>query len=514
MIGCGLLYEISRALSVAKENAASFRGINVIFAGDFAQLPPVGYKRLYTNLIHRQKKGSHLTASEKDVIGKLLWLSIRNVVVLKEVWRQKVQEGHDAVQVNAMNMFVDLLVRLREGRCTDEDYQLLCTRLVGNVQPEWSSEKWKRTPMIVSQNEAKDVLNNAATVAFAKRSGRELHWYYAIDRHDGKTLRDRDLLQHLRSLNSSVTNYRQGKLPLVVGMPVMVTSNFDVEGGVVNGCAGTLVSIRYWVDSEGERHALSCVIRSNTFRGDALPTLQEHDAVAIADDKPIRFVHPASGKKCTIKRFQLPVLPAFAMTAHKSQGLTLPSAMIDLESCRGLESPYVMISRVKSLDDLLIMRPFAKDRICRRLSEDVRRELGRLSLLECLTLVEHGTPTEIEEAKNELTRKGLIDLVAQQYEDVDIDNADLAGVHAHQDQICKWVNTFEMTDHRQRPKNRMRRGCDEQLAEPPRKRMLRDVDTAATAPPPKRVRLTRLPVTDLQQNAQPLGREGELQVPT
>lgn len=152
----------------------------------------------------------------------------------------------------------------------------------------------------------------------------------------------------------------------------MVTTNFNVEGGIVNGCAGTLVSIRYWVNDVGERHALSCVIRSNTFGGDALPTLQEHEAVTIADEKPIQFVHPASGKKCTIKRFQLPVLPAFAMTAHKSQGLTLPSALINLESCRGSESPYVMISRVKSLDDLLIMHPFGKDKISRRLSEDVR----------------------------------------------------------------------------------------------------------------------------------------------
>ena len=97
MIGCSLLHDISHALSLAKENPAPFGGINVIFAGDFAQLPPVGYKRLYSNIM----KPTHVnntkqkSAGEKDVIGKLLWLSIRKVVILKEVWCQKIDLSND-----------------------------------------------------------------------------------------------------------------------------------------------------------------------------------------------------------------------------------------------------------------------------------------------------------------------------------------------------------------------------------------------------------------------------------
>ena len=457
MIGCSLLYEISRALSVAKENVASFGGINIIFAGDFAQLPPVGYKRLYSEILHAPSKGKRRqpSASEKDVIGKLLWLSIRDVVILKQVWRQKVDVDDSAEQVKAKNEFIDLLQRLREGRCSDDDYRLLCSRIVGNINPDWSLDKWRHTPMIVCQNEAKDVLNNAASVSFAERTGRELQWYYAVDRHDGTTLTDPDLLNHLRSLNSSVTNYRQGKLPLVIGMPVMVTTNFDVEGGIVNGCAGTLESVRYWVNSHGERHALSCVIRSDTFSGESLPNLQLHDAAAISDEKSIQFVHPASGKKCTIKRVQLPILPAFAMTAHKSQGLTLPSALIDLESCRGSESPYVMISRVRSLDDLLIMRPFQKDRISRWLSEDVRREFSRLAILELLTLIEHGESEDRDAARTKLASKGLLDLIEQQHTAFDIDIVNLTSLQTRQNDIARQVQKFDRGEQRQ--KKRMRR---------------------------------------------------------
>jgi hypothetical protein len=42
-----------------------------------------------------------------------------------------------------------------------------------------------------------------------------------------------------------------GKLLLVISMPVMICKNFDVKGGVVNGCIGMLKSIYYCVDNEG-----------------------------------------------------------------------------------------------------------------------------------------------------------------------------------------------------------------------------------------------------------------------
>lgn len=41
MIGCNLLYAIHEALCIVKENNQPFGGVNIIFAGDFAQLPPV-----------------------------------------------------------------------------------------------------------------------------------------------------------------------------------------------------------------------------------------------------------------------------------------------------------------------------------------------------------------------------------------------------------------------------------------------------------------------------------------
>ncbi|KZV97596.1 hypothetical protein EXIGLDRAFT_581814, partial [Exidia glandulosa HHB12029] len=66
------------------------------------------------------------------------------------------------------------------------------------------------------------------------------------------------------------------------------------------------------------------------------------------------------------------------MTTHKAQGETMESAIVDLQGCRGSEAPYVMVSRVKSLQGLLILRPFAFSKISCRNSQELRLELDRL----------------------------------------------------------------------------------------------------------------------------------------
>ncbi|KAJ7779474.1 hypothetical protein DFH07DRAFT_730293, partial [Mycena maculata] len=83
-----------------------------------------------------------------------------------------------------------------------------------------------------------------------------------------------------------------GKIPLVIGMPVTVTQNFDVPGGVVNGSFGTLQSIRYNVDENGNRHAISCVLAcEDTVKG-LVPGLPDHHVVALEDTIDIKIQHP------------------------------------------------------------------------------------------------------------------------------------------------------------------------------------------------------------------------------
>ncbi len=128
MVGAKLLVQVSTALCLAKEDKTVFGGINIIFAGDFVQLPPVMDNKLFSRIDNRSGSDSAL----KVVQGRLLWLSVDTVVILTQVMHQ---EGA------GNSVFVDLLSRLRLGQCTLEDHQVLRQRLAEKVEPDWSSKE-------------------------------------------------------------------------------------------------------------------------------------------------------------------------------------------------------------------------------------------------------------------------------------------------------------------------------------------------------------------------------------
>ena len=227
MIGCKMLYQISEALIKAKGNTSPFGGINLVVAGDFAQLPPVGEIRLTASIDTSQSRHTS-KRGQGNVFGKLLWLYINNIVIFKQSVRQSRPENAP---------LVDLLTRLREGRCSHKDYDLLSSRVLQNMKIDWG--KWKNTPIVVSENAQKDALNIRAAEAFARKTNQPLHWYHAIDTQQRNIVTDPTLNVYLEKLNSGVTNQRLGKIPLVIGIPVMIAQNYDVENGIVNGCTGT-----------------------------------------------------------------------------------------------------------------------------------------------------------------------------------------------------------------------------------------------------------------------------------
>ncbi|XP_057814333.2 uncharacterized protein LOC131028125 [Cryptomeria japonica] len=59
---------------------------------------------------------------------------------------------------------------------------------------------------------------------------------------------------------------------------------------------------------------------------------------------------------------QLPLRLAWALTIHKSQGLTLSKATIDIGPRERAGLTFVAISRVKALDGIRISPPFSYDR--------------------------------------------------------------------------------------------------------------------------------------------------------
>ena len=62
-------------------------------------------------------------------------------------------------------------------------------------------------------------------------------------------------------------------------------------------------------------------------------------------------------------RFQVPLAPAYSITAHGSQGQTLRAAILDLHVGRGVSAiaSYVAMTRIKTRHDLLIFRNFDRE---------------------------------------------------------------------------------------------------------------------------------------------------------
>ena len=66
--------------------------------------------------------------------------------------------------------------------------------------------------------------------------------------------------------------------------------------------------------------------------------------------------------KLKVIRYQLPLAPAYSITAHGSQGQTLRAAILDLAIGRGVSiiASYVALTRNRKKDDLSIYRKFSE----------------------------------------------------------------------------------------------------------------------------------------------------------
>ena len=218
------------------------------------------------------------------------------------------QAGQDARQ----ECFRNLLLRLRNAELTVEDWKYLMTRTTGEVGDTKSFDHALRLyPTIEAVAEH--------NVAKLRASGQPIAVLSAVHTGPGA---------------SKATSDDAGGLEPVIciahGARVMLSANLWVEVGLVNGALGTVEAICY----EG-------------------------------DQRPPNLPKPCS-------RLQIPLKLAWAVTIHKSQGLTLDKAVIDIgkkEFSTGLK--FVASSRVRQLTDLLFVPPFSFQRVA-NLSKSVR----------------------------------------------------------------------------------------------------------------------------------------------
>ena len=97
----------------------------------------------------------------------------------------------------------------------------------------------------------------------------------------------------------------------------------------------------------------------------------------------------------TVVRRQVPITPAFAITAHKTQGRTFSTAVLDLEKPlppppitehQTFRSVYVMLSRLQTFAGLHLLRPISLNSIQSKPHAELLKHDYRLRQLEEKTI--------------------------------------------------------------------------------------------------------------------------------
>jgi ATP-dependent DNA helicase PIF1 len=216
--------------------------------------------------------------------------------------------------------FVSLLNRLRVAEDTDAVVEQINNRC-------YHADDTEHELTLACTNKAADGLNEAAMASLDTTE------YLLQGTIEGTFSRDRERLPSPMDLR------------LKVGAQVMFTKNDEqqrwVNGslGLVRGMAGDSVQVQMTGDGERTVH-------------DVLPVSWETYEYGL-DPTEDRIVAQKVGEYR-----QYPLMPAWAVTIHKSQGKTLGQVLIDFGW--GAFAPgqaYVALSRCRTLDGIRLARP-------------------------------------------------------------------------------------------------------------------------------------------------------------
>ena len=161
-----------------------------------------------------------------------------------------------------------------------------------------------------------------------------------------------------KNANSDVAMGLEAELLIAKDCHVMLIANLWTEAGLVNGSMGIVQDVLF--EEQGSPALLKAVfIKFEKYTGPTITTLEGEKVVPIAPIK--RSWEGKNGTTCF--RLQVPICLTWGITVHKSQGLTLEKANIDIgknEFAAGLT--FVALSRVCSLNDVSLVQ-FSFDRL-------------------------------------------------------------------------------------------------------------------------------------------------------
>ena len=227
--------------------------------------------------------------------------------------------------------FRELLSRLRIRQSTFQDWRLLLTRQPSNVS---NFNEFEYATRLFYSNEQ-----------VAKYNHDELNQL----QHPVACINARHSSSSAKNASSDDMSRLEPVVFLAKTAKVMLTMNLWSHVGLCNGATGTVRHIIYDNGHRPPNLPLAVIVEFDNYRGPAFIDSQPSCAPICPVTVPLQ-----SGNSLHESQ-QLPLRLAWALTIHKSQGLTLPKAWIDIgktEKSPGIT--YVALSRVQNLSSCVI----------------------------------------------------------------------------------------------------------------------------------------------------------------
>lgn len=368
-------------LKKGRRSNAAFGGVQLVVTGDFCQLPPV---KPFQHCIHCGKdlvevrsKGEyrckeHGVYYEKDkwAFRSKAWQDCRFThVELTHIHRQ------------SDKVFIDILQKLRIGR------QLSATDLNILLNHETKGMSANAVKLFGSRAEVDRVNFDRFTKLRTKpRTYKCLDDFRWNEKHfnlesKGRVNEDGVLLE----LDKNEHRY-SARVHLKKGMAVVLLSNLDIGHGLVNGAQGVIQGFKRYVEVDMPKAARrfdkngKSITAPNTGTGRTLAgdyaTYREDQVqqfMKLSETQELPEVRFQNGQclmiypDCTVNemgdskpytllaRTQIPLTAGYAITTHKSQGMTLDKVEVDLSKTFEAGQAYVALSRARSLDGLKVV---------------------------------------------------------------------------------------------------------------------------------------------------------------
>ena len=312
MVRADLLDCIDKFLGLnGPERNKPFGGIQMVFIGDLYQLPPV---------VTSEEKMLFATVYDTPYFfsARVFERLEMEFIELNKIYRQ-----HD-------ELFIKLLNAIRNNSVTDEDMELLNQRYIPDYEPPPGDFYIHLT----TTNNIADTINNKQ---LEKLDGTLYTFTGIIEGNFGKEY-----------LPTSVN------LPLKIGSQVMLLNN-DIFGRWVNGSVGKVSDIEITEDKKQIETAIMVELPNGDVV-DVLPYTWEIFRYSINGGQ---LQSDAVGKFT-----QYPIMLAWAVTIHKSQGKTFDKVIIDIGKGTFAHGQlYVALSRCTTLEGLILKKPLRKNHI-------------------------------------------------------------------------------------------------------------------------------------------------------